>query len=968
MGAAPQLAARPSSKDWQAEALAVALVVFAALLFFRQAFLLRGVFFHYDHALQNFPYRAFFARGLAEGRLPLWSSDLFCGFPLFAEGQGNALYPPFILLFALLPSWVAYNYYTVLHFIVAGLGAYALARVLRIGRTGSCLAGIAYMLAGPVLYHAHHTNIVVGASLLPVLLLTIEMACRRRALQWFLALSAVTAGLVLGAQPQYTLYCALTCAIYAGWRLILLSEGRPSLRVPVRVALGLAAAAVLGALLAAVQVLPTLELAAHSSRGMGALSGITPGLPANLLTMLLPFAFGSPGLASYWGATDPGLYSEITMFFGVGVLMLALVGLFVDRSRRTLFLAGLTVFSFLFALGFHGAVYNLFAVLPGFGATRFPSRYAFVTALCFSLLAGTGLQHLIFPVDRMRLRRSAVAASSLVLVAGIAVVLLCTWGQRGLQHLDYWDLAVELPFLGTFDLNQMWRYFHEVHPWDVWRLAGAAVTGTGLLLVCVRAGGGLRVRRVLAGLWIALVFVELAQAGSEYSMVTDQQLYEEAPPLVQALRELPPGRALRYRYYDQTTRPRHLADYPFTPGWAVRQGRYIECLDRMPPNSNLLWEVPTVDGFSPLQTVALKAALGRPHARSTLIEHDLSPVLDLLGVRYVLSPRYVLPGEYQRLFQIDGINVFRNERALPRAFIVHRGERTTDGDALRRIAEGFDSRDVVLVHDEGAEPLAAETGRAGATERCSIESDEGDRLVVNCRLQDPGYLVLADQHFPGWSVSVDGRPARLLRANYLLRAVRLPAGEHVVVFRYKPRSFVIGRTISLLALGAMALGIVACALPQLRGRPASAIPPEWTNRYTNRSVRLLLLAGAVFLLAGPALRPGLWSDLPRQIDPRSYSAQMAAQSAAYAKADGHHMRAYVVARDAAQWWPQNPDLRKLVARYAESLVLHLQDAGLDEKALTVAAEAFSVAPAELRDEAPAVAALASGGDDGNLLH
>ena len=101
------------AKWWLAECACVAVLALACAAFFWDAVTLKGVFFYSDHAVQNFPYRLFFARGLQEGRLPLWTNDIFCGFPIFAESQGNACYPLFALLFGALKPWVAYNYYTV---------------------------------------------------------------------------------------------------------------------------------------------------------------------------------------------------------------------------------------------------------------------------------------------------------------------------------------------------------------------------------------------------------------------------------------------------------------------------------------------------------------------------------------------------------------------------------------------------------------------------------------------------------------------------------------------------------------------------------------------------------------------------------------------------------------------------------------------------------------------------------------
>ena len=85
------------------------------------------------------------------------------------------------------------------------------------------MAGLAYMMTGPIVGHAHHTNIVVGTAWLPALMALIELGFRRRsALPLFLFVPAV-AFLVLGAQPQYTLYCALACGVFFLWRLRLIA-------------------------------------------------------------------------------------------------------------------------------------------------------------------------------------------------------------------------------------------------------------------------------------------------------------------------------------------------------------------------------------------------------------------------------------------------------------------------------------------------------------------------------------------------------------------------------------------------------------------------------------------------------------------------------------------------------------------------------------------------------------------------
>jgi uncharacterized membrane protein YfhO len=84
-------------------------------------------------------------------------------------------------------------------------------------------------------------------------------------------------------------------------------------------------------------------------------------------------------------------------------------------------------------------------------------------------------------------------------------------------------------------------------------------------------------------------------------------------------------------------------------------------------------------------------------------------------------------------------------------------------------------------------------------------------------LRSPGLVVVAEMYYPGWEVTVDGRPAEILRTNRAMRGVALPAGTHRLVFRYNPASFRFGIALSLVGFAALA-GLVAWGRRQ-RSRP-----------------------------------------------------------------------------------------------------------------------------------------------------
>ena len=110
-------------------------------------------------------------------------------------------------------------------------------------------------------------------------------------------------------------------------------------------------------------------------------------------------------------------------------------------------------------------------------------------------------------------------------------------------------------------------------------------------------------------------------------------------------------------------------------------------------------------------------------------------------------------------------------------------------------------------------------------------------MQINSQLSEPGVLVLTDAFHPGWKVFVDGKEQTIRRANYLFRAVELPAGNHRVEFVYDPISFKLGLVISSLTA---ALFITIPLVGWLRRRAAltqsrSAFSPSPVSSIADRS-------------------------------------------------------------------------------------------------------------------------------------
>lgn len=78
--------------------------------------------------------------------------------------------------------------------------------------------------------------------------------------------------------------------------------------------------------------------------------------------------------------------------------------------------------------------------------------------------------------------------------------------------------------------------------------------------------------------------------------------------------------------------------------------------------------------------------------------------------------------------------------------------------------------------------------------------DQGpNKVSVHVESSSPGWLMLADVWYPGWRAKIDGEQAPIHKADYLFRAVQVPAGAREVVFIYQPVGFYLGLGVSLLA-------------------------------------------------------------------------------------------------------------------------------------------------------------------------
>jgi hypothetical protein len=360
--------------------VAPALIALCAILFYWAPMTSPSASIQWDAADLHYPLQKYFSDRLLSGKLPFWTPYLFSGYPILANPEVGAWYPPHwpFFLTGIVPRSIQFE--LALNAFLACLGAYFLISRHVASRAAAVLGALSYGLSGFFAGHSSHVGLFSAAAGFPWLLLAYRRAADSTALR-YTALGGLAGGaMILAGYTQTAVYGFLGLGLYA--LADLWGHGRRWLR----------AAAIVGGMLAgalacaAIQILPGLELVSHSIRAASNYATSTEGtLHARaLMTLLAPDWLGAIS-GNYKGPSD------ITQhYFYAGLLLLPLAALGAAKTRARLPGLLLIVPSAWYMVGPAGGFYRLVALAPGLNKFRAPIQGWFLVAFGLALLAAAG--------------------------------------------------------------------------------------------------------------------------------------------------------------------------------------------------------------------------------------------------------------------------------------------------------------------------------------------------------------------------------------------------------------------------------------------------------------------------------------------------------------------------------------------------------------------------------------------------
>ena len=762
-------------------------------------------------------YAAEYAREF--GGVPAWYPHLFGGMPYLANTQHGDTFFPTALLRFLLPVDVGMAMGFVIFTLLAGIFTFLFLRSVGMGWAAAFVGGCAYMFSGQVISMASpgHDGKLFVSALLPLSLMFLYKATALRDWRQYVYFGVTVGFALLSPHFQMTYYLLMAAGFF--WLfMVFLSDQKAGADPWWRSALLFVGSLAVAFAIAAIQIVPFLDYLPWSPRGVAgststgwayATSWSMP--PEEILNTVWPGWSGM--LGDYWGRNPFKLHSE---YSGAAVVLLSLLSFRLAGYRRLAwFFVFLAAYGAIFAFGGHTPFYHIpYNVLPMIKSTRAVGMIYTLTSFSIAVLAAFGTQWL---------------------AARATVVVKATARQReSLSERTILGVPRPLAFgvaaLGIFALLAAagaWRPVMEA-------LAGAASSGNGKGCsqrpdLCVDAsyvafvadafrvlifGVGVAalalptVRRRWSteawGLTLgALVLLDLYSVERRYLSVafSDRAAVTLAPDEV--VRTLQQDTSV-YRVF--VLHETYMHNYLMVHG--IRStlgynGSEIHRYDELMGGKNE-W----ANATNPATWANMFALLG---VKYVILGQQVDfPLLEPVGGvmrTYEGGPAYLYrvrqPGAYSyvvggalRVDQPDDaiIPTMLDARFDPRRLLLVPGDAPVGRDSLSQLPPPVDI------------PVTVREMRPGHLQ-----------LALARPTTDSAYVYVAENYFPDWRATVDGRPAQVIRAQVSLMAVPVPPGAQRVELQFHSDSYALGRTITLVTvLAVLALAVVTAVRARRR--------------------------------------------------------------------------------------------------------------------------------------------------------
>jgi hypothetical protein len=726
-------------------------------------------------------FRSFLADHVAAtGSVPKWNPYIFGGMPYIDAFHGDIFYPLSVLkFFGSIYRMLGINLF--LHIFLAGLFMYFCARQFKLQKIPALVSAVAYMYTGYLvsLVAPGHDGKIFVTALFPLVILFLERGFRSRPLLNFSLLGLVIGVIILSPHPQMSYYMLWVVALYAAYRLVTVYLETRRIVLLVRPGLLTAYAVVIGLLISAIQFYPGYYYTTHFSPRAEHKSGWEWATSWSMhqeetMGLLIPEFAGTASKNTetyYWGKNH---FRDNAETVGAVTFFLGLLGFLFVRRRESWFFGGLAIFALLYALGDTTPVFYIFYYLiPKVQSLRAPAMIMYIFAFCAALLAGMLIQRLIDEANDRREKFSERFNWLLLGVPALLLVLALAFTASGRGMIELWtslfysDAATRMVGQGVSKLDLAYR----------------------------------NLPAIISGAWLAFLFTSIA--------ATAIWLYRQGKASAVVLMVIPlvmmiDGIRFNSRFVDTFDHHQYFRPNPISQFLQQQSGKWRTMnFTNYPADLLPFFGVEVVTGYHGNQLLwyeALLGGLGAPNQANPRF-------LNLVGARYLMFPgQQQLPQGYfgaepvKSVQQAMGLQVMDNPNAFERLYLVDSVMILPERDSIiSEVIDGITNLQRVVILEE-VPRLSITPGTQLATDSVWFEHHGIDSIAVGVHAESNLMLVLTENYYDAWKVTIDGESVPLMRAYGSFRAVPVPAGTRQVVFRFESPRYQAGRLATILTL------------------------------------------------------------------------------------------------------------------------------------------------------------------------
>ena len=753
------------------------------------------------------------ANTLKTGELSLWDPYADCGAPVVGNIQ-NATFYPLNILFYIMPTDSAFGFIFLADTLLAGLFAYVFVRSFGLSRGAGLAGAVTYMFSGiwtPKLFPGHimvYNNfpwIILGLYLVRKVVLSARDG-KWSGSVFFTMLLAISQGVqFLGGHTQFWVYSTFFLIMFGLFEVLVGIKDSGSMRPAAGGGLIFAALAVC-TVLVMIQLLPTMEFAGQVlDEGKRPADYRTYGgfARAERVMVVAPRYYGSAERHSYWGGVPQW---EVSPYVGILPLVLVFSAPFVVRNRYVWYFCAAGIVAVLFSQGGDAALFQVLVQLPGFSAFRVPARMLTLVLPAVVMLVGFAWERLFVnrPKGSKWVRIISVAMA-LLLAAYVAQLFLSNRTHEG-EITAVWRAEIQRR-IERDPMPEHRMFYREAQERAGENIAEAQrefLIGAGQCVVAAAlfalAGLGGRVRIACGAVALAVIAADLMSFGMPFVQtlpVNDKKVYPEHTLLLDSLNALAKGDRL-FRICDYNT----------------------------PVGSEMVYQQLRRRDFNLLGGDLDSSKLQYAQEYILHANQETNDINNALNVKYYISWRpmqefqkefvqFKRSGEVVRGFQggdmaaygaalpAGDLYITENMECFPRAYVV-RKVRPMIGDTPEEVMRFLETkkmmRTLAVIEEK---PDFTLTGK-GDLQPANVTEYSPNRITVEVSLGEPGFLVLSEIWYPDWhayDVADGGRTElHVYRTNVAMRGVFLKAGKHKVEFVYEPRSYYVGKMVTLVTI------------------------------------------------------------------------------------------------------------------------------------------------------------------------